>query len=132
MTIKLPRKMDRKTTRQTDSVSFLYLGCVPIGMKLYMNSSCIIFLPCQFVCPIVSLWSPVLLPPLSSPPSLPLPGLLELADLYCEFNLKEQCSRLLCRQINDENAVSLYLLALQYKLEVSVKCMVIQYIQCTH
>lgn len=47
-------------------------------------------------------------------------GLLQLADLYCEFSLKEQCSRLLCRQINDENMLSLYLLSLQYKLKVII------------
>ena len=46
-------------------------------------------------------------------------GLLELADSYCEDQLKEQCEQILMKTICVDNAIFLYSLATRYKAEVS-------------
>ena len=44
--------------------------------------------------------------------------LLEIADRYCESELKSECEQVLIRQISVENVLALYSLGLRYQTKV--------------
>ena len=49
---------------------------------------------------------------------LPLAGLLDLADSYCESQLRRRCERLLRLRVSYGNVATLMAVAIKYKAEV--------------
>ena len=47
-------------------------------------------------------------------------GLLDLADSYCEIELKKRCERLLCQRVSTDNVAVFLAVAPKYKAEVYV------------
>ena len=47
-------------------------------------------------------------------------GLLELADCYCESDLKQYCVQILTGNITAENAIQLYTLAVHHQAKVRI------------
>lgn len=48
-----------------------------------------------------------------------IPGLLDLANAYCEEALKRHCERIIRHGITTENAAMLYAVAIKYEATVS-------------
>ena len=47
-------------------------------------------------------------------------GLLDLANAYCELNLKRMCEQIIKQGITVENAAMLYAAAIKYEARVSI------------
>jgi len=47
-------------------------------------------------------------------------GVLDLADSYCEVDLKNKCERLICQRVTVDNIVTLYAVANKYKTQVYI------------
>ena len=47
-------------------------------------------------------------------------GLLELADCYCESDLKQYCEEILTDNITVENVIQLYTLAVHHQAKVRI------------
>lgn len=47
-------------------------------------------------------------------------GLLDLADSYCESQLKQKCEMLIWQQVSIENVAMLIAMATKYKTEVQL------------
>lgn len=46
-------------------------------------------------------------------------GVLDLADSYCEAELKKKCERLICQRVTIDNVVTLFAVAHKYKTQVN-------------
>ena len=53
-------------------------------------------------------------------PLLPIAGLLDLANAYCESQLKRVCERIIKQGITIENTAMLYAAAIKYEAKVRV------------
>ncbi|XP_064394072.1 RCC1 and BTB domain-containing protein 1-like [Halichondria panicea] len=51
-------------------------------------------------------------------------GILDLADSYCETDLKNKCERLICQRVTVDNAITLFAVAHKYKTQaLTDQCM---------
>ncbi len=45
-------------------------------------------------------------------------GILDLADSYCETDLKNKCERLICQRVTVDNVITLFAVAHKYRTQV--------------
>ena len=102
-------------------VQLMRLGIDEKNPVLYSGWPCVTSRPAHFQGDVVHVWNRYHLP-LETNILVVILGLLDLADSYCEMELKKRCERLLRQRVSTDNVAVFLAVAAKYKAEVCSTC----------
>ena len=114
-------KLNLVTDTQSLQCSWWGLALTEKKPVLYSGWPCVTSRPAYFQGDVVHVWNRYQLP-LETNILVVILGLLDLADSYCEMELKKRCERLLRQRVSTDNVAVFLAVAAKYKAEVCSTC----------